>query len=73
LYEFYQKRIDMASSNQTNRAGNKNKTGGSYKEKQPAAKPQSGKSSETPVDEDGDGKSDHSMSSQKHNRRIDKR
>jgi hypothetical protein len=41
-------------------AGNSNKTGGSYKEKQPAAKPRPGKM-ELPVDEDGDAKSDSSV------------
>lgn len=44
----------------TNKAGNQNKTGGSYKEKNPAAKPSKNKE-EIPVDEDGDGKSEHSM------------
>jgi len=60
------------ATNKLNSAGNKNRTGGSYKEKQPAAKPKTGKASETPVDEDGDGKSDHSMNSQKNNRKKDK-
>lgn len=41
----------------SNAAGNQNKTGGSYKEKQPAAKP-SKHNEEVPVDEDGDGKSE---------------
>lgn len=46
-----------------NKAGNTNATGGSYKEKQPMAKPKKGKADEMPVDEDGDGKPEHSMDS----------
>jgi hypothetical protein len=53
----------MATKNkERNSAGNTNKSGGSYKEKQPMAKPKKGKN--IPVDEDGDGKSDHSVSKQ---------
>ena len=50
----------ISKNKKTNTAGNTNKSGGSYKEKQPAAKPKPGK--DLPVDEDGDGKSDHSVS-----------
>jgi hypothetical protein len=50
----------MSNNNKKpNRAGNTNKSGGSYKEKQPMAKPK--KNNEVLVDEDGDGKSDHSV------------
>jgi hypothetical protein len=63
----------MAANNRKpNAAGNTNKTGGSYKEKQPAQKPKTGKASETSVDEDGDGKADSSTNSQKNNRKKDK-
>jgi hypothetical protein len=57
----------MASKNKkantadSTEAGNINKTGGSYKEKQPAAKPRPGKEAELPIDEDGDAKSEHSI------------
>lgn len=52
----------MSSRNKkANPAGNINKTGGSYKEKQPAAKPKPGKSTELPVDEDGDAKAENSI------------
>lgn len=52
----------MATSDKKpNKAGNTNQTGGSYKEKQPTEKPSKSKDGEMPVDEDGDGKSDHSV------------
>ena len=54
----------MNSNKKPNTAGNVNKTGGSYKEKQPLSKPKKEKNGEVPVDEDGDGKSDHSINQQ---------
>ena len=46
-------------------SANTNKSGGSYKEKQPLVKQQSGSKKDIPVDEDGDGKSDHSENPKK--------
>lgn len=62
----------MKKDKHTNEAGNKNKSGGSYKEKQPAAKQKPGSNKELPVDEDGDGKSDHSASTKTPQRKDDR-
>ena len=53
----------ITNNKKPNKAGNTNETGGSYKEKQLMAKPKKDKTDEIPVDEDGDGKSDHSIDS----------
>lgn len=60
----------MKKKKDANEAGNKNKSGGSYKEKQPTAKPKTGK--DVPVDEDGDGKSDNSTSTKTPQRKDDR-
>ena len=62
----------MKKEKQTNESGNSNKTGGSYKEKQPAAKPKDTNGKETPVDEDGDAQPDNSVSTKTPQRKDDR-
>ena len=62
----------MKKDKHSNESGNKNKSGGSYKEKQQAAKPRQTNGKEVPVDEDGDGKSDHSASTKTPQRKDDR-
>jgi hypothetical protein len=62
----------MKKDKNTNESGNRNKSGGSYKEKQPAAKPKSTDGKEQPVDEDNDGKADHSVNTKTPQRKDDR-